>query len=115
MKRVVLRHVPEAASQRLLLEKGDADIASNLPGDQIKALESNADITVSRNNTTRNLYIGLSQTVEPFTKPKVREALKYLVDYKGMTDPCCSRANSPCCSPSGRRASMPRWTRTLHL
>ena len=44
------------------------------------------DITVSRNNTTRNLYIGLSQTVEPFTKPKVREALKYLVDYKGMTE-----------------------------
>ena len=86
MKRVVLRHVPEAASQRLLLEKGDVDIASNLPGDQIKAVESNPDIAVSRNNTTRNLYIGLSQSVEAFTKPQVREALKYLVDYKGMTE-----------------------------
>ncbi|PSJ57135.1 ABC transporter substrate-binding protein [Mesorhizobium soli] len=86
MKRVILRHVPEAASQRLLLEKGDVDIASNLPGDQIAALEGNADIAISRNNTTRNLYIGLSQTVEPFTEPKVREALKYLVDYKGMTE-----------------------------
>lgn len=86
MKRVVLRHVPEAASQRLLLEKGDVDIASNLPGDQIKAVETNPDIAVSRNNTTRNLYIGLSQSVDAFTKPKVREALKYLVDYKGMTE-----------------------------
>ncbi|WP_448955792.1 ABC transporter substrate-binding protein [Labrys neptuniae] len=86
MKRVILRHVPEAASQRLLLEKGDVDIASNLPGDQIKALQTNPDIAISRHNTTRNLYIGLSQTVEPFTKPKVREALKYLVDYKGMTE-----------------------------
>lgn len=86
MKRVILRHVPESASQRLLLEKGDVDIAVNLPGDQIKALEANPDIAVQRNNTARNLYIGLSQTVEPFTKPQVREALKYLVDYKGMTE-----------------------------
>ena len=29
MKRVVVRHVPEPATQRLLLEKGDADIAEN--------------------------------------------------------------------------------------
>jgi peptide/nickel transport system substrate-binding protein len=86
MKRVILRHVPEAASQRLLLEKGDVDIANNLPGDQITALEGNPDIAISRHLTTRNLYIGLSQSVEPFTKPKVREALKYLVDYKGMTE-----------------------------
>jgi peptide/nickel transport system substrate-binding protein len=86
MKRVILRHVPESASQRRLLAKGDVDIATNLPGDQIKALEANPDIAVMRNNAARNLYLGLGQTVEPFTKPKVREALKYLVDYKGMTD-----------------------------
>ena len=30
MKRVVVRHVPEPAAQRLLIEKGDADIARNL-------------------------------------------------------------------------------------
>ena len=86
MKRVILRHVPEAASQRLLLEKGDIDVAVNLPADQVKALEGNKDIAVTRHNTTRNLYIGLSQSVDAFTKPQVREALKYLVDYKGMTD-----------------------------
>lgn len=86
MKRVILRHVPEAASQRLLLEKGDIDIANNLPGDQIAVVERNPDIAILRYNTARNLYIGLGQSVEPFTKPKVREALRYLVDYKGMTE-----------------------------
>ena len=35
MKRVVVRHVPEPATQRLLLEKGDIDIARNLTPDQI--------------------------------------------------------------------------------
>ncbi len=86
MARVILRHVPEAASQRLLLEKGDIDIARNLPGDAITAIEGNADLAILRAPTGRNLYIGLSQTVEPFTNPKVREAMKLLVDYQGMTD-----------------------------
>lgn len=86
MKRVIIRHVSEAASQRLLLERGDIDIARNLPGDQLDQLASNADITVTSHPTARNLYIGLSQTVEPFANPKVREAMRYLVDYEGMTN-----------------------------
>ena len=32
MKRVVIRHVPEPAAQRLLIEKGDTDVALNLTG-----------------------------------------------------------------------------------
>ena len=46
MKRVVVRHVPEPAAQRLLLEKGDIDIARNLTPDQIKALAGNKDIKI---------------------------------------------------------------------
>ncbi|AGS25353.1 ABC transporter substrate-binding protein (plasmid) [Rhizobium etli bv. mimosae str. Mim1] len=40
LKRIVLRHVPEAASQRLLLQKGDVDVARDLTPDQIEALQS---------------------------------------------------------------------------
>lgn len=86
MERVILRHVSETASQRLLLEKGDVDIARNLPGDAINALEGNDEITVLRTLSGRNLYIGMSQKFEPFTDPKVREAMKYLVRYEAMTD-----------------------------
>ena len=35
LKRVVIRHIPEASAQRLALEKGDVDIAQNLTPDQI--------------------------------------------------------------------------------
>jgi peptide/nickel transport system substrate-binding protein len=38
VKRVVIRHVPEPAIQRLLLEKGDVDMARNLSADQIAGL-----------------------------------------------------------------------------
>ena len=35
MRRVIVRHIPEPSAQRLLLEKGDIDIARNLSPDQI--------------------------------------------------------------------------------
>ena len=38
IKRIVVRHVPEPATQRLLIEKGDVDIAENLTPDQIAGL-----------------------------------------------------------------------------
>ena len=36
MKRVVIRHIKEASAQRLLIEKGDADMVRDLQPDQIK-------------------------------------------------------------------------------
>ena len=39
--RVILRHVPEPSAQRLLLEKGDVDLARNLTPDQIKGIAGN--------------------------------------------------------------------------
>ena len=38
LKRVIIRHIAEQATQRLLVEKGDIDIARNLGPDQIKGL-----------------------------------------------------------------------------
>ena len=38
MKRVIFQHVPEAGTQRLLLEKGDADVAFNLTATDAEAL-----------------------------------------------------------------------------
>ena len=39
LKRVVLRHVPEPSAQRLLIEKGDADMVRDLTPDQIRGPE----------------------------------------------------------------------------
>jgi peptide/nickel transport system substrate-binding protein len=40
VERVIIRHVPEPGAQRLLIEKGDADIARNLSADQIAGLRA---------------------------------------------------------------------------
>jgi peptide/nickel transport system substrate-binding protein len=82
--RVILKHTPEAASQRLLLQKGDADIARNLTPDQIAGLEKDPDIVVSAHPSGQVWYLALSQKVEALSKPEVRQAIRYLIDYQGM-------------------------------
>jgi peptide/nickel transport system substrate-binding protein len=83
-KRVIVRHVAEPASQRLLLEKGDIDIARNLSKDQLAAVKTNKDISIVQGDKGYILYLGLNQKNPNFAKPEVREALKYLVDYDSI-------------------------------
>ena len=84
IKRVVLRHVPEPESQRLLLEKDDADLAINLTTDQIKPLLSNKSIKVESFPGAETWYMAMNMAEEHFKNPKVRQAMKLLVDYDGM-------------------------------
>jgi len=86
LKRVIIRHVPEAAAQRLLLEKGDIDIARNLSPDQIKGLEGNKDVVVEFDPKATVYYMGLNQKNAHLAKPEVRQAIRWLIDYQGMAD-----------------------------
>jgi peptide/nickel transport system substrate-binding protein len=83
-RRVVVQHIPEPATQRLLLEKGDVDYARNLTKDQVDAIKANPGITVQQAPKGAILYLGLNQKNANLAKPEVREALKWLVDYDGM-------------------------------
>ncbi len=83
-KRVVVRHIKEAASQRLLLEKGDVDYARNLNKDQLDGMAGNAAIKIDRGLKGSILYMGLNQKNPILAKPEVREALKWLTDYDSI-------------------------------
>ncbi|MEO1091859.1 MAG: ABC transporter substrate-binding protein [Pseudomonadota bacterium] len=84
MERVILRHVPEPAAQRLLLEQGDIDIARTLTPDQVKGLAGNADLVLENFPKATLLYVAANASVPELSDPKVWEALKYLIDYDGM-------------------------------
>ncbi len=84
MKRVFVRHVPEPATQRLLLERGDVDIARKLTPVDIEGVSGNPDITVVDEPRGQILYVSLNQSHPPLDNPKVIEAFKYLADYDGM-------------------------------
>ena len=86
MARAIYRHIPETSTQRLLLEKGDIDIARNLGAEDIAALEGNPDIRIESGVKGSIYYLGLSQKNEFLSKPEVRQAMKYLVDYATIAD-----------------------------
>ncbi|PWW02102.1 peptide/nickel transport system substrate-binding protein [Hoeflea marina] len=86
MAHAIYRHIPEASTERLLLEKGDIDIARKLGPDEIQALSSNPDIAIDKGVKGSIYYLGLNQKNEYLAKPQVRQALKYLVDYDTIAD-----------------------------
>jgi peptide/nickel transport system substrate-binding protein len=86
MKRVIVRHVQESATQRLMLEKGDIDVARNLNPEDIAGIEGEDGIAVDSELRGRLMYVSMGQQNEALRNPKVREAIKYLIDYQGMVD-----------------------------
>lgn len=82
---VIIRHVAESATQQLLLEQGDVDIAKNLTPDQIASLASD-EIKVETFPQAAVHFLSFNQKTESLTPPAVWEAARYLVDYTGMTD-----------------------------
>jgi peptide/nickel transport system substrate-binding protein len=84
MKRIVLRHVPEASGQRLLLENGDADIARNLSPDDIAALTKSGKAQAFGVPQATLLYLGLNTKNPTLAKPDVQQAIKWLIDYNGI-------------------------------
>lgn len=86
MDRVIIRHVAESATQRLLLEAGDVDMARDLTPDQIAAIEGNEDIRVETFPQAAVHFISLNQKHEKLQNPALWKAMRYLVDYEGMAD-----------------------------
>ena len=86
LARVIYRHIPETATQRILLEKGDIDVARNLGPEELAAVASNPDIKTQSAVKGTIYYLGLNQKNPTLAKPEVRQALKYLVDYSAIGD-----------------------------
>ena len=83
-KKVIIRIVEEASARRLQLEKGDLDIAEDIPIDQLKALEKVAGVKVVDEPSFFVTYLYLNNTRKPLDDAKVRQAISYAIDYKGI-------------------------------
>lgn len=86
MKRVLMRHLPESQTQRLGLEQGDIDVGFSLAAADLKALEVDPKLKIETVPSAGFYYLAVSMKDERFAKPKVREALRYLIDYEGIND-----------------------------
>lgn len=86
MERVVVQHIQESATQRLMLERGDIDVARNLSPEDVAGLEGVEGVKVVDELRGRLMYFSANQKNEMLSDQKVLEALKYAVDYEGMAN-----------------------------
>jgi peptide/nickel transport system substrate-binding protein len=84
MKRVLVRHMPEPQTKRLMLEKGDLDVGIALAASDIEALKSNKSLNVQSTEGAGIYYVAVNMKDEKLANPKVREAIRDLIDYKGL-------------------------------
>ncbi|UTO27990.1 ABC transporter substrate-binding protein [Bartonella harrusi] len=85
VKNIVVQHVAESASQRLLLEKGDVDIARDLSSEDVLGIEKQrGPVKISRVLRPQIIYLSLNNKNTLFAHEKVRLALRYLIDYEGF-------------------------------
>lgn len=84
MKRVILRHVADPSVQLLLLQRGDIDVARDLLPEQVAVARKNPDIQIIAEPKASLMYISMNVRTPALANPKVREAIRFAIDYQGI-------------------------------
>lgn len=102
MRRIVVRHIPEAQAQRLQIERGDIDLAYTLNVSDYAALDANPDVDVQKVVGDGYYHIALSTKNPILANPDVRRALRYLVPYDGLQKSVMTYFGEPWHQPIAR-------------
>jgi peptide/nickel transport system substrate-binding protein len=81
IEKVIYRWLAETSAARTLLEKGDVDVAVNLPSTDYAALEKTSGFVSVKYPSIMQYYLGFNNSAEPLTNKKVRQALLYSFNY----------------------------------
>ncbi|MEV7012593.1 ABC transporter substrate-binding protein [Streptosporangium sp. NPDC051022] len=79
-KNVVIRYLPQAATQRTALSSGDVDIAMDVDPNDWAGLESGGYV-VDKADTNVQLYVFFKMKDSPVADKALREAITYAYDY----------------------------------
>ncbi|MCZ2328741.1 ABC transporter substrate-binding protein [Bartonella sp. F02] len=84
LKKILIRHVAEPGTQRLMLQKNDVDVARNLGPEALSDLQKTTDIRIEKVLVPAIFYWGFNMTNPIFSNEKVMLAMRYLIDYDGL-------------------------------
>ncbi|NIA03556.1 MAG: ABC transporter substrate-binding protein [Nitrospirae bacterium] len=95
---IIIRNLPQPASQKMALEAGDIDISMDVTPDQVSSLEANENIKVfsTQSDTLIFLLCNEDPTIGgPMANQLVQKAVRYATDYEGFRILSGAGANSP--------------------
>jgi peptide/nickel transport system substrate-binding protein len=86
LKRIIIRDIPEPAAQRLAVEKGDIDVAWNLSPQMREEIRKQKipGLDIVQIPAHNIAYVGMNVKYEPLAKDKVREAIRWAIDYDAI-------------------------------
>lgn len=86
LEAIIIRYVKDASAARLLLERGETDIALFLPDDVVESIDGTEGVTVTNVPSLNQYYLVLPCNVEPMNDKRVRQAIAYAFDYDGLVN-----------------------------
>ena len=85
LRRVVFRHMTESQTLRLMLMRGDLDMAGGLSAPDVKALSRRPDLVVDSVRRGNLYYVAVNARHPRFADEPVRRAvLRHLIDFQGI-------------------------------
>jgi peptide/nickel transport system substrate-binding protein len=101
---VIFKTVPDAATQKLMLDRGDADIALDLLPEQIETFRSGKTVSLAEAPLQAFFHVGFTRRPEmhpALPKPEVGYAIRYAIDYAGIRSLAPKSVTPPSIVPLG--------------
>ena len=95
LKRLIVQHRPDTSAQLLGLQRGDIDVARSLAPDQVAALAEDPAYTLLVSPKAQINFLALNQNHPILSRPPVRQAFKWAIDYAGIAASITPKAYEP--------------------
>lgn len=85
VKELIFRSIPETQARLAALQTGEVDIATNIPPDLVKRMDTKGRFEFKSTLTSRVIFLPLSTNQKsPLTEKKVRQAVNYAIDRESI-------------------------------
>ena len=84
LRRIIMRHMTESQSMRLMIDRGDIDLATGMSVTDIEAMKGNKGVEIEAVKRGTLYYVAVSMKDPKFADTKVRKAIRSLIDYDGL-------------------------------
>ncbi len=111
IERIIIRNLPESATQKLQLEAGDLDVAFDLGADQVSGLKDNPNVAVYEGLSDTLVFLKANNNPEisaELNNPTVQKAIRLALDYEGIRTLAGGQSVTPASMlPVGFLGAMP--------
>ncbi|MCP1315584.1 MULTISPECIES: ABC transporter substrate-binding protein [unclassified Halomonas] len=86
IERVVMRNLKESQTMRLMIERGDLDVAIGMSVPDIRSLENAEQLEIQTTQRGTLYYVAVSMNNDILADERVRRAIRGTINYAGIND-----------------------------